>query len=43
MVQDDNKGVDEIMDEIDNRNDHGFKNTVMYYMQIFDYSKGKSM
>lgn len=42
MVQDDDKGLIEILNETDSSG-HGIKVTNTYYMQIFDLQKGKSV
>ena len=42
MAEDDNKGVIEPLNETDSQG-NGLKVNAKYYMQIFDYKKGKSL
>lgn len=42
ITEDDNKGVIEILNEVDNK-DVGIKVTAKYWMQIFDFTKDHSL
>jgi len=43
LTEDDNKGVMEVLNEIDSTSNNGLKITAKYWMQIFDFTKDHSL